>query len=155
MTDTVPAFTAAQLRALAVALDGIIPPRPDGLPGAGGVGVAAYVDAALVSLPELHAMVARSLDALDELARAHGVASVADLPPAEQTALVNALACSDDALPPIVMLHAFAGYYQQARVVEALGMPARPPHPQGYEMEPVDLTLLEPVRRRGACYRDC
>jgi len=155
MTDTVPALTAAQLRALAVVLDDIIPPRADGLPGAGGVGVAAYVDEVLNALPELKAMVAQGLDALDGLARARGAVSVADLPAAEQTALVNQLACSDNALPPIVMLHAFAGYYQQPRVIEALGLPVRPPHPQGYEMAPVDLSLLDPVRARGRCYREC
>jgi hypothetical protein len=100
-------------------------------------------------------MVAQGLAALDELARRRGATSVADLPPAEQTALVNELACSEHALPPIVMLHAFAGYYQQPRVLEALGLPPRAPHPEGHAMDPVDLTLLEPVRRRSRLYREC
>jgi len=157
MTDTPsPPFSAAQRRALAVVLDDIIPPRAAGrLPGAGAIGVAAYIEEALRPMPALQAMVAQGLDALDQLARQRGAASVAELPPAEQTALVNQLAGSEQALPPIVMLHTFAGYYQQPRVLEALGLPTRPPHPVGYEMEPLDLTLLEPVRRRGGLYRDC
>ncbi|HUI24603.1 MAG TPA: hypothetical protein VL403_00860, partial [Candidatus Kryptonia bacterium] len=47
-----------------------------------------------------------------------------------------------------------AGYCQHARVVEALGLEARPPHPQGYQMEPNDLTLLDDVRRCPKRYRD-
>jgi hypothetical protein len=46
-------------------------------------------------------------------------------------------------------------YYQAPRVVEALGLEARPPHPKGYEVELGDLTLLDEVRRRGKLYRDC
>ena len=51
-------------------------------------------------------------------------------------------------------LHAYTAYYQQRRVIEALGREARPPHPRGYEMEPNDLSLLEPVRHRPKLYRD-
>jgi hypothetical protein len=54
-----------------------------------------------------------------------------------------------------LMLHTFVGYYQTPRVVEALGLEARPPHPQGYAMEPNDLSLLDPVRRRPRLYREC
>ena len=51
--------------------------------------------------------------------------------------------------------HAFIGYYQHPRVVEALGLEARPPHPQGYQVAPNDLTLLDGVRRGPKRYREC
>lgn len=54
-----------------------------------------------------------------------------------------------------LMVHVCAGYYQHARVVEALGLEARAPHPKGYEMEPNDLSLLDAVRRRPKLYREC
>ena len=53
------------------------------------------------------------------------------------------------------MLHTFAGYYQHPRILDALGIAPRAPHPQGYEMAANDLSLLEPVRRRGNMYRPC
>ena len=54
-----------------------------------------------------------------------------------------------------LMLHTYVGYYQTPRVVEALGLETRPPHPQGYAMEPNDLSLLDVVRRRPRFYREC
>ena len=45
------------------------------------------------------------------------------------------------------------GARMPARVVAALGLEPRPPHPKGYEMGTDDLTLLDPVRRRGPRYR--
>jgi hypothetical protein len=68
---------------------------------------------------------------------------------------MNELTAGENALPPILVLHAYTGYYQQARVVEALGLEARPPHPEGYRMEPNDFALLERVRRRRRLYRQC
>ena len=44
-------------------------------------------------------------------------------------------------------------YYRDDRVMEAIGMEARPPHPSGYELEAGDWSLLEPVRARGEIYR--
>jgi hypothetical protein len=45
-------------------------------------------------------------------------------------------------------------YYQQDRVLEGLGMEARPPFPTGYQVEQGDLSLLKPVIARGKIYRD-
>jgi len=53
-----------------------------------------------------------------------------------------------------LMFHAYIGYYQHPRVIEGLDLPPRPPHPKGYEMAPNDLSLLEPVRKRGKAYRE-
>lgn len=45
-------------------------------------------------------------------------------------------------------------YYRDPRVMRALGMDARAPFPQGYHMDGNDFSLLEPVRARGAIFRD-
>ena len=45
-------------------------------------------------------------------------------------------------------------YYRDDRVMQALEMEPRAPHPGGYEVEPGDWTLLDPVRARGDIYRD-
>jgi hypothetical protein len=45
-------------------------------------------------------------------------------------------------------------YYRDARVMESLGMEARPPFPKGYELEQGEWSLLDPVRDRGKMWRD-
>ena len=45
-------------------------------------------------------------------------------------------------------------YYRDDRVMQSLGMDARPPFPQGFEVEESDWSLLEPVKQRGKIYRD-
>ena len=44
-------------------------------------------------------------------------------------------------------------YYQDPRVLQSLGLEARPPFPLGHEMEPDDWSLLEPVIKRAPFYR--
>ena len=53
-----------------------------------------------------------------------------------------------------LIFHTYMGYYQDGRVMEALGLEARPPFPLGYELEPGDLSLLDPVRRRPKLFRE-
>ena len=45
-------------------------------------------------------------------------------------------------------------YYRDGRVMESLGMEARPPYPKGFELEQGDWSLLDPVRARGKIWRD-
>ena len=55
---------------------------------------------------------------------------------------------------PTLVFHSYAAYYQHGSVVSALGLEPRAPFPGGYEVEPDDLTLLDPVRQRPKLYRD-
>jgi hypothetical protein len=136
-------------------LDEIIPPSDDGrLPGAGRLGLSDYVDAALRAMPAVREMVVRSLAALGEMAGRRAGRRFAALDRGDRVALLDELAAGDHAFPPVLILHAYAGYYQQPDVLAALGLEARPPHPEGYATVAGDLALLDPVRRRGRLYRD-
>jgi hypothetical protein len=149
--ETTPSLSADERRVLASVLDEIIPPSDDGkLPGAGQIGLIDYIDAALQKTPELRSMIARGLSELDTLARDRKARGFAALSREDKLQLLNEWGF---VLP--LTFHAYTGYYQQARVVEALGLEARPPHPKGYHMEPNDLTLLDAVRRRPKLYRQC
>ena len=53
-----------------------------------------------------------------------------------------------------MMMVTAQAYYQDARVVASLGLPARPPFPKGHALEQGDLTLLDAVKERGPIYRD-
>jgi hypothetical protein len=149
-------FSEDEMRTLAAVLDEIIPPRSDGiLPGAGMLGVGTYVEHALQQTPDIRAVVVAGLSALDSLAAARHARRFAALAHAERLAVLNELASTDLAFLLTLTLHGSVGYYQDGRVLKALGHAPRPPHPDGYDVPPNDLTLLEPVRRRPKMYRHC
>jgi len=136
---------------LRAALDEIIPARDESLPGAGTLGVGAWVEAHLGDATEL---VAAGLATLEELARARGVAEYAVLPAEERKGLLEQAGAAHPGLIESLVFHAYSGYYQHPRVAVAIGIPPRPPYPEGYELEAGDLGLLEKVREREKYYRD-
>jgi hypothetical protein len=148
-------MTDAHARTLAAILDQVIPPSSDGrLPGAGSLGMAAHVAQAMQRAPEMELAVLPALDDAESQARERQRCAFAELSHEQQRAVVHALETSHPALIPTLAFHVYVAYYQHPRVIEALGLEARPPHPQGYEMAPNDLGLLDPVRQRGKIYRD-
>jgi hypothetical protein len=141
-----------QRRGLLALLDTLIPPSDDGrLPGAGEAGVLAYL---AERAADLRPLLLQGLSALDALATQRGAADFASLPPAERAAALSAYAGSDPVLLPALIFHAYCGYYQQQAVVEALGLPHRPPFPEGYELAPTDASLLDRVRELPPLYRE-
>jgi hypothetical protein len=132
-------------------LDELIPARDDSLPGAGGLGLGDYVEARLGdAMPQ----VKTGLAALDARARDRGVAGFADLPIEERAPLLEQVAPDHPGFVESLVFHTYTGYYQHPRVSVAIGLPPRPPHPEGYELEPGDLSLLDGVRKREKLYRD-
>ena len=107
-------------------------------------------------MPAVKEMVVQSLTATDDLARQRSGHRLNDLPHEERVAVLDQLAASEQAFPPVLVLHTYAGYYQHPRVLEALGLEPRPPHPAGYATIEGDLTLLDAVRQRARrMYREC
>lgn len=157
MSDaTTPPQAAIDARALAAALDEVIPPSPDGkLPGAGIVAGGAHCESMVRAMPGLDLGLANGLAALDEAARRRGAADFASLAKPERSAVFNEVAAVDAGLAPSLMFVAYTTYYVDERVVAALGLEPRPPHPQGFTMSRSDLDgLLAPVRARGKLWRD-
>lgn len=146
------ALSDAQKRTLTILLDCLIPPDAErGLPGAGALGLAEDVESKLGAMASL---IGQQLEALDQRARREAGEALEALAPAERTRIVQSHSESEpDFLGPL-LYHGFAAYYQQPSVLEALGMPGRPPHPIGYEIGPHDASLLDPVRDRGRFYRE-
>jgi hypothetical protein len=150
-----PSFTEQQQRSLAALLDEIIPPRADGkLPGAGELGVVAYVEKALRQMPVLKPAIVQGLGVLEDASRRRRSDSFAALTKQARLDVLGEIQTLDADFVPTLTFLAFAGYYHDGRVVETLGIEPRPPHPAGYEMPPNDLSLLDQVRRRGKMYRD-
>ena len=141
-------LTADQRGTLASLLDELLPPREDArLAGAGGLGLADAVDAACLASP-LRPALSAELTAL-------GSGGFAALAKTEKRARVEVLAKQSPELFQLLLRHAYGAYYTHPSVVAALGLPARPPFPEGYAVPPTDFSLLDPVRRRAKLYRDC
>lgn len=144
-----------QRRALAAVLDAIVPPCPDrGLPGAGELGVGEAIEENLREHPSLHAPLVEGLARLE--ARAAEVAShpFAEIDAGVRRAVLDAVSGELPAFLGPLLLQTYTVYYRHPRVLEALGLEGRPPHPEGYTLPPTDLSLLDPVRRRAPFYRE-
>jgi len=143
-------------RILTLVLDELIPPSDDGrLPGAGALGALAEVEAAVKATPALRPVIDGGLSALDGLSRVRNPEGFAALSRSERVAVLHELEAADPAFVPTLMMLAYVGYYGNERVVSTLKPETHAPHPRGYEVEPDDSALLEPVRSRGKLYRDC
>ena len=138
-----------QRRDLAAVLDQIVPPSRDGRrPGAGALGLGETI---VSEAPDLEGLLASGLDALAE---ATGGPRFASVPEAERRAALEAYAETDPAFVPSLLFHTYTRYYALPVVLEAIGLPPRPPAPEGYDLEQGDLSLLDPVRARGSLVRD-
>ncbi len=139
-------------RTLTAVLDQLIPARPDGsLPGAGALGLAEPV---AQKLGDGMAAVREGLAALEEGARAAGATRFDELDDEQAVAALNALGATHPGFLPGLVFHTYTTYYHEARVIEQLGVPPRPPHPEGYALELGDLGPLAAVRERGRLYRE-
>ncbi len=146
-------LTDDQIQMLASVLDTIIPPTEDGsFPGAGEIGLAEILNQ---KAPELVPVLVAGLAVLAELMASREETDFMTLENAKRRSLLEEVA---DQLPiflPGLLFQTYSNYYQHPRVLEALGLAARAPYPLGHDLEPGDMGLLDPVRRRAPLYRDC
>jgi len=137
---------------LTLVLDTLIPPSADGrMPGAGELGL---IDAILEGSGDLAPILAQGVAALDALAHEMCAMPFAALGAPERTEVVTAFASQQPRVFPGLLVQTYATYYQNPRVLEALGLEPRPPFPEGHVLELGDLSLLEPVRGRSKLYRE-
>ena len=155
MQDDTPGFAAAHQRMLDTLLDVVIPPSSDGrLPGAGALGLATHVMRAAQQTPMVGPVVEYGLSALADLAATRHADGWQALSAEERASVLREFTATDKFFLPAFLFLVYSGYYQHPRVLDALGLESRPPHPGGYEMDPGDFTLLDAVRRRGPLRRD-
>jgi hypothetical protein len=121
---------------------------PDGrMPGAGDLDLWPAVNGwlrqnAAAALASLGA----GLEAVRNAALARDPGGLAALPAAEALEVVEAVTAGDPGLMPSLARAIAMVYYQQPAVLVALGEPARPPFPDGFELDPISpesLSLLE------------
>jgi hypothetical protein len=147
-------FTADEEEILRTLLDVVLPASDDGrLPAGGALGLVEHVATTVRQTPMLRPVLEYGLGALADLATKRNPGGWAALSPRERAATFTEFAENDQFFRPAFLFLAYSGYYQHPRVLAALGLEARAPHPRGHAMAPDDWTVLEPVRTRGAMYR--
>ena len=146
------ALGEAERRIFDTLLGMIVPASADGRkPSAAEVDVLGYiVEREGGMLPTLR----QELRAVDARAQAETGRAFLDLTAAEQQTVVAAARAEAPEFLRGLALCAVTSYYQDDRVLAALGMEARAPFPTGYEVPSGDLSLLAPVRGRGTIYRE-
>lgn len=133
-------------------LDMIVPASAvRNLPSARDVGVLDYLR---VLVPEALTEVAAGFVKLEQQTQERHRTTFDRLSIAAQQALIDELRAADRNFMQRLALEAVSCYYQHPQVLAALAIEDRPPFPKGYQVIAGDLTLLEPVRRRGQVYRD-
>ena len=144
------ALNEEQERTLIVLLNLIIPPSEDGkMPGAADVGFFAHMHN-----ENLFPWIRKGLLSIVKESHNQFGQEFSALRGSEQTQLIDRLRRRHFRFFSRLTSQVIQCYYQHDQVLEAIGVEARTPFPEGYLVEEGDLTLLEPVYERGKIYRD-
>ena len=141
-----------QQRTFVAILDMIIPASDDGrFPSAADMDVLGYI---AKTDPQLLDTVRTELDRLNAVSEdLYGVV-FGDAGETHRQGLLDEIRGTEPQFLGGLALQTVTLYYQDDRVMEAIGMEVRPPFPKGYEVVAGDLSLLDPVRARGQVYRN-
>lgn len=153
-SNTFSFFVETQRRLLTAILNRIIP-AGDRFPGAGDRGVASYLDAVIAqSPPDLRRLFTEGIAQIEILSQERYGQAFTSLPENQQEAALRQVESTHAEFFATLVLHTYSGYYSHPEVVRLLGPDVGPPQPGGYHLEPLDLGLLESVKRRGPMYRE-
>ncbi len=140
-----------ETRILASVLDALIPASHT-MPCASALGLEETVRE---RLGEEWAALLPGLEACEVAARARGAEGFVALAQEDAAAALEEVAANHPAFLGGLVFQAYTTYYEHPRVVEALGLEARPPWPGGYPLETGDLDRLARVREGPRRYREC
>ena len=141
-------FADSERELLGAVLDRIIP-ATEGFPGIGQLGGVGHVDGAVGESAEMKSLFSRGLAAIE--ARAADFAALSD---GRKDELLRRVESEEPEFFQALVRLTYNGYYTNPRVLELLGLEARPPQPLGHLLEQGSLELIENVKRRGRVYRE-
>lgn len=119
-----------ELDLLSAVLDVLIPPSEDGrFPGAGALGCGFAVAARCATVPGLLDLLRSGLHELERASVLRYGSPFQELELATREHLV-----SEQSFVFPVLVQTYIAYYQHPAVLRALGLEARPPHPEGHRM---------------------
>ena len=151
--ETTMSFPKEQAALAADVLDQLIPAH-DGFPAAGELGVVQHIDSVGASDPGLGRLFNDGLAAIEAAShRAHS-AAFADLADDQKVQVLRTVEAGSPQFFAMLLRHTYAGYYSNPKIIELLGLEARPPQPLGFDLEPFDPGIVENARKRGKIWRD-
>ncbi len=123
---------------------------PEGrMPGAGDLDLWLAVAGPMSQNAAAFASLTAQLDAVRAGALARDPGGLAALPAATALEVVQSATPEHEGLMAALARATVMAYYQQPAVLVALGEPARPPFPEGFELEPISAEWLALLERRG------
>jgi hypothetical protein len=143
-------LSEAQKETLAIVADMMIPAEGEMPSAADPLIMNAIID----GLSDNGSLVALALTTLDDLSSKKYEQLFARLKSGQRDELIASFKSSHAELVQLMQYCTASHYYQDDRVMRALGLEARSPHPGGYNVEATDWSLLEPVRGREKIYRE-
>ncbi|MDG2197675.1 MAG: gluconate 2-dehydrogenase subunit 3 family protein [SAR324 cluster bacterium] len=152
-------WNSGQLVLLNGILAQLIPSGANGkIPSAAEFGVADFIAQKISDNTELQLLFAQGLEYLETLLQ-RSEKTAAELSNKEWIALVSQLEKSQPSFFEMLLRATYMGYYSESAIRPLFGLSAGPTQPEGYLVpadDPMELDrMLEPVRQRGACYREC
>jgi hypothetical protein len=142
-----------QRELLAAVIDRIIPPS-DSVPSTAEVGVTEHVEGISGIFPPSRSVLANGLKAVEATSSSNYSKRFVALSDGEKSSVLRDVEPRHKQFFDTLVRETYSGYYSHPTVLRAKGLPLSAPQPIGYEVEPFDMSLLEPVRNRGKAYRD-
>ena len=146
-------FSKDQASLAAQVLDQLVPAR-DAFPSAGELGVAQHLSGVAASKPDLGRLFHDGLTSIESASRKAPSTAFADLADDQKVQVLRAVEAECPQFFAMLLRHTYSGYYSNPRIIELLGLEARPPQPLGFDLDPFDPTTVENVKQRGKLWRD-
>jgi hypothetical protein len=145
-------FTPTQREFLAYILNRIVPASGN-FPGAGTLGVAAYLDVVVGPVADLKRLFAQGLAQIAIASQTQYGQEFADVSDDQKDVVLRQVEIANPAFFEALVQHTYSGYYSHPTAIRLLGLEVWPPQPRGHHLEPFDLGLLDHRQQRGPLYR--
>ncbi len=146
MTTSSGFLDQSQREILASALNRLIPPS-GAMPGAGDLGLSAFVEGAVGGNPRQRRLLTDGLAQLEIAASRQGGSGFGQLEGETQDAVLREIQSQTPVFFDALLRQCYNGYYTNPQVLDLIGY--QTPSPETYVYQPLDETLLEPQRQRA------
>ena len=144
-------FSDAQIELVTEVLNRIIPANEE-LPGAGEIAVD-YLDQVVGGSPRLKRIFNRGLSQIEVGAHRMYAQDFPSLSGEQIDLVLRQVEVDEGEFFDLLVRQTYNGYYTDPKIIELLGLEARPPQPLGHRVDQGNITLIENVKNRGIAYR--
>ena len=147
MSDAKQVFSQAQRSLLTGVINRIIPPK-DKMPGAGNLGIAAFIEDAAATTTSLTRLFNEGLAQIAVAAGPDSTSAFESLSDTAKDELLRSIEAANPAFFDQLVLQTYNGYYTNPEVFELIGYQIPKLAPPGAQPELLDVSLLDQQRNR-------